>query len=252
MLGNGIVTGGGSGIGAAAARTLAASGASVLVADINIEAANAVAKDITEKGGKAEACEVDVSSHSDNLRMAETAAASFGRVDFAFLNAGLVAPGSILTGERADWQRVIDINVLGVLSGIQATAPGMVEQGSGSIVVTSSVAGVRGDKFMAPYIMTKHAAVGLVRAAAAELAPQGVRVNAICPGAVDTPMVAMAAPEGSEFRERLGNIHPMGRIGQPEEIAAMVEFLVSDKASFVTGEAIRVDGGIGANVPSPM
>ena len=105
---------------------------------------------------------------------------------------------------------------------------------------------------MAPYITSKHAAVGLVRAAAAELAPQGVRVNAVCPGAVDTPMVAVGAPEGSEMRGRLDGIHPMGRIGQPEEIAAMVEFLVSPKGSFVTGEAIRVDGGIGANVPSPF
>jgi NAD(P)-dependent dehydrogenase (short-subunit alcohol dehydrogenase family) len=128
----------------------------------------------------------------------------------------------------------------------------MVEKRSGSIVVTASVAGLRGDKYMAPYITSKHAAVGLVRAAAAELAPQGVRVNAVCPGAVDTPMVAAAAPEGSDLRARLGNIHPIGRIGQPEEIAAMVEFLLSDKASFVTGETIRVDGGIGANVPSPL
>lgn len=252
MQANGIVTGGGSGIGAAAARGLAQAGASVLVADINGEAAASVAKDIVGAGGRAEACTIDVTSAEDNHRMVEAAVDAFGSLDFAFLNAGVVAPGSILDVDPVAWKRVLDINVWGVLFGIHAVAPKMVEQRKGSIVVTASVAGLRGDRYMAPYITSKHAAVGLVRAAAAELAPQGVRVNAVCPGAVDTPMVGAAAPAGSEMRDRLDGIHPVGRIGRPEEIAAMVEFLVSDKSSFVTGEAIRVDGGIGANVPSPL
>lgn len=248
----GIVTGAGSGIGAATARRLAAAGARVLAADIDADAAKAVVSEILAAGGQAEACTTDVASAADNRRMADAVRDFYGALDFAFFNAGVLVPGSALDCDPSQWQRAFDVNVTGVLHGIQAVAPSMVEQGAGSIVVTASVAGLRGDRFMAPYIASKHAVIGLVRAASADLAPQGVRVNAICPGAVDTAMMQVGMPVGTERRERLEQLHPIGRVGQPEEIAATVEFLVSENASFVTGEALRVDGGIGANVPSPF
>ncbi len=248
----GVVTGGGSGIGAATALRLARGGARVVVADIDDGAAQKVASEIVAAGGEAKAIRADVSSAADNRQLAELVLSEFGRLDFAFLNAGILVPGDAVSCDPREWQRAFDVNVTSVLHGIQALAPPMVERGAGAIVVTSSVAGLRGDRYMAPYIASKHAVVGLVRAASSDLAPHGVRVNAICPGAVETAMLEAGVPAGSERRARLERVHPIGRIAKPDEIAAVVEFLVSPGGSFVTGEAVRVDGGIGASVPSPF
>ncbi|MBK7730831.1 MAG: SDR family oxidoreductase [Gammaproteobacteria bacterium] len=238
-----LVTGAGSGIGAATARAFAAAGASVCCADLNLETAQETVRSIVESGGRAVAFAGDVADEAANLAMVEQAVAELGGLDMAFLNAGVLARGPILETDVETWDRVIGINLRSVFLGLRAVVPVMKSTGGGAIAVTASVSGLRGDVDMALYTAAKHGVVGLVKCAAAEFAAGNIRVNAVAPGAVATPMAGLGTIDlgpGSP----LANLHPLGRVGTPDDVAELVVFLCSDQAGFITGGIYPVDGGV--------
>ena len=244
-----IVTGGASGIGAATARTFAREGARVCVADLNGEGAESVAKEIAAAGGDAFALRVDVTDVAQNERMVSETQRRYGRVDAAFLNAGIAAASTIVNGDLDVWQRVLAVNLSGVFFGLRAVAPAIIAAGGGAIVLTASVAGLRGGIGMPSYFASKHGVVGLMKAAAAEFAQAKVRVNAICPGVIDTPILGAAHAEPALTEGILARMHPLRRVGQPAEVADLVAFLVSDRARFITGQAHAIDGGMSQVMP---
>jgi NAD(P)-dependent dehydrogenase (short-subunit alcohol dehydrogenase family) len=272
-----LVTGAASGIGAATARRFAAEGATVIVADINEAGAKKVAEDIASAGATAIAVRADVAEPRDVEAMIARAAATFGRLDVLHNNATLVETGQIAHLTVEGWNRTLAVNLTGTFLGIKYAVPVMREQGGGAIVNTASISGLAGDYGLAAYNAAKAGVVNLTRTAALELARYRVRVNCICPGGVDTPLLGSmlgdnapvphwtsargggaarsepTAEQRRQFRERLVRAHPLGRLGTPDEIAAVACFLASDEASFITGAAIVADGGVMAytSVPSP-
>lgn len=242
-----LVTGGGSGIGRATAIIFAREGAQVVVADLNGEAADRVKDEIVERGGEATAIRADVSKEADAEAMVKAAVDAFGKLDVAFNNAGiegLITPTHEYPYQ--DWQRIIAINLTGVWLGMRYQIPVMREQGGGAIVNTASILGLVGFEDTPAYTATKHGVIGLTKVAAIENAKHGIRVNAVCPGFIETPMVmerGVKAGRDPAMYEELKRLHPMGRLGKPEEIGEAVAWLASDKASFVTGHALVVDGG---------
>ena len=243
-----IVTGAGAGIGRATARKLAAMGAKVLAVDINGPTVKETASSITSAGGVAVPFEADLSIRSATEEMVEMACREFGSLEIACNNAGVegqVAPLHQQTDESFD--HVISVNLRGLFQCMRAEIAQMIAQGGGTIVNVASVAGIIGFSGLAPYVAAKHGVAGLTRTAALDYGRQGIRVNAVCPGGIDTRMldsvVAQISHHQKTTREVMDPLHPIGRIGRPEEVADLIAWLASDEASFMTGAIIPVDGG---------
>jgi NAD(P)-dependent dehydrogenase (short-subunit alcohol dehydrogenase family) len=246
----GIVTGGGSGIGRASARLLAAGGAHVTVADVDRDGGEETVQLIEEAGGLSEFIACDVSRSADVEALVSHVERTHGRLDFAHNNAGICPVGySVDTLPEEMWDRVIGINLKGVWLCLHFELAVMRRQRSGAVVNTSSVCGHHASPLTSPYNTSKHGVIGLTREAAVDFADLGVRVNAVLPGNVDT---AMARRIGSDDDlAAMGRSVPIGRLAQPEEIAAAVAWLLSDAASYVTGHGMVVDGGLGIPLPTP-
>lgn len=239
-----IVTGAAKGIGEATALAFAARGAAVVVADTDEERGESVAAAIRADGGASLFVATDVADAAAVEAMVDRTVAEFGRLDHAFNNAGIEGdPAALAECPRANWDRTIAINLTGVFNCMQSEIPRMSGSGGGSIVNCSSIAGLVGFPDRPAYVASKHGVVGITRGAALELAPGGIRVNAVCPGVIETEMIQRASREQPELMEATVAAHPLGRIGTPAEIAGTVVWLCSDDAGFVTGQAIAVDGG---------
>ena len=239
-----LVTGAGSGMGRATAQAFAEAGASVVLADINENALRAAADGLTTTGHTAVSVTCDVSNEDDVAALVARTVASLGRLDMAFNNAGIMIPPSDAADEAVDnFDRVNAINLRGVWACMKHELRQMRKQGSGAIVNCSSLGGLVGLPGRASYHASKHGVIGLTKSAALEYAPRGVRINAVCPGTIYTPMVADMLAKGElDMAEAVRN-QPIGRLGQAEEIAAAVLWLCSAASSFVVGVALPVDGG---------
>lgn len=239
-----FVTGAGSGMGRSMARIFAQRGAVVIVADIDVNGGTAVATDIQALGGKALFIRTDVSNEEQVRAAIETTVAQYGRLDYAVNNAGWDGDVKPLTEQASDvFRRVIDINLAGVFYGLKYQIPVMVKQGGGAIVNTSSIAGVRGHPGIGPYVAAKHGVNGLTKTAAIEYASQGIRVNALCPGGIRTPLLESYLQAAPELRAAIIDAHPMRRLGEPEEMAQVAVWLCSPAASYVNGHELVADGG---------
>ncbi|MCA5923756.1 SDR family NAD(P)-dependent oxidoreductase [Curtobacterium oceanosedimentum] len=241
-----VVTGGGSGIGESVAKELAAAGASVVVTDIKLDAAERVASEITAAGGTASAFEANSAVAADNERMVRFAVDTYGALHLAVNNAGIgAAPQPIGEYDVAAWDRVRAVDLDGVFYGLRYEIPAILAAGGGAIVNMSSVLGSVGIANNAAYVAAKHALVGLTKVAALEYTAQGVRTNAVGPGFIDTPLVraSLSADELAGLEAQ----HAAGRLGTDAEVAALVLFLLGDRASFISGSYHLVDGGYSAH-----
>jgi len=244
-----LVTGGGSGMGRATARVFASEGAAVMVADIDGESAVETCKQITSTGGKAASVAGDVSDRADAERYVTATVERFGRLDILVNNAGLEAFFNLIDTPDDVWERLFGVNTKGPYMTITYATPVMARQGGGVILNIASGAALRGNAGLAAYSAAKAALISMTRCAAIELAPSNIRVNAIAPGLIDTPMAR-------KWIDRIGGMDsvisligqnmPIKRAGQPEEIAAMAAMLVSPRSSYVNGVVVPVDGGMGA------
>ena len=241
-----LVTGGGSGIGRATSLAYAREGAKVVVVDLNVEGGEETVQMIKESGGEAVLVHADVASPADTQAMVDRAIEAYGRLDCAFNNAGIgggQARNLTADYEEEEWDRVIGINLKGVWLSMKAEIPRMVAQGGGAIVNTASIMGLIATPGSVAYMAAKHGVVGLTKAAALEYAQAGVRVNAVCPGYINTPLIRPLFDTHEGFEDRVVSRHPVGRLGEPTEIAEAVLWLSSPAASFVTGHSMPVDGG---------
>jgi NAD(P)-dependent dehydrogenase (short-subunit alcohol dehydrogenase family) len=240
-----LVTGAASGLGLATAQAFADAGASVVVADWHEEAARTVAAGIAAKGGKALAIRCDVSKDDEVEAMVAKTVETFGRLDVAYNNAGVQnVLAETADATVADYDRVMGINLRGVWSSMKFELRQMRKQESGAIVNCSSLGGLLGGAERGTYHAAKHGVIGFTKSAALEYGKRGIRVNAICPGLIQTPMSDRMIAEGQgDALKAMEKMIPMGRVGRPEEIASAVLWLCSHAASYVTGQSISVDGG---------
>jgi NAD(P)-dependent dehydrogenase (short-subunit alcohol dehydrogenase family) len=237
-----IVTGSTYGIGKATALAFAQRGAKVVLSDLQQDIETE--KTIKDMGGEALFIQCDVGKEEDVKNLVTNAIAHFGRLDFAFNNAGIEGtPAPILDCSQDNWDKTINTNLKGIWLCMKYQIPEMIKTGAGSIVNNASIAGLVGFEGLPAYVASKHGVVGLTKNAALDYVKEGIRINAVCPGVIDTPMVKRFTGDDPKVLENLIASKPMGRIGKPEEIAETVVFLCSDGASFITGQALAVDGG---------
>ncbi len=239
-----VITGAASGMGRATALLFAREGARLLLADIDAAGGEDVVATIAAQGGTALFRQVDVSRAAEVEGMIRAAHAAFGRLDVLFNNAGIAGESSWLADcTEENWDRVLAVNLKGVFLGMKYALPLMVTQQSGSIINTASVAGMVGWRAAAAYSAAKAGVINLTRTAALEYARYNIRVNAICPGVIHTPLLERVHGGNVEGNERLLAMQPMPRLGRPEDVAFMALFLASDESTYVTGAALPVDGG---------
>jgi NAD(P)-dependent dehydrogenase (short-subunit alcohol dehydrogenase family) len=246
-----IVTGGASGIGLACTRRLLEEGASVVLCDVDAEAGQRAAADLAALGlARVTFAHGDASSSADVRRVVDATLAAHGRIDILFNNAGYFEKGQVHEVSEEEWERAMAVNLRSVFLFSKYVVPGMLERGAGSIVHNASVAAMVGDVNAAAYCASKGGIGLLTRAMALDYAKRGIRVNAICCAQIDTPLFEREAAQYDmsveAFREVLDEQHPIGRIGRVDEVAAVVAFLASDDASFITGALIPIDGGYSA------
>ena len=249
-----LITGAASGIGKSTSLLFGQEGAKVMCADVNGEGAERVARQIADTGGEAASVQVDVSREVEVQGMIRETMERWGRLDVLHNNAGIGTAGPVTQMQEEEWDRTIDVNLKGVFLGCKHAIPEMVKQGGGAIVNTASDAGLQGIAWLSTYCASKGGVVLLTKSLAVEWAQQGIRVNCVCPGVIRTPILdpfldqakALFGDSAEAAWERMGQMHPIGRVGEPEEVARGVMFLASDEASFVTGVALPVDGGVDA------
>ena len=242
-----IITGGGAGIGEAIARAFVKEGASIVIADMDLEAAENVATSLRDDGHTAHALLCDVSDGKSVQSMVEAAAECLGSIDTLVNNAGFGRAGKLLETTEEDWDRMMDVNVKGIFLVSKHTLPHLLESGGGCIINMASVAGVVGVRDRTAYCASKGGVISLTRAIALDYVEQGLRCNSISPGTVDTPWVGrMVAqfPDPEATRAQMVARQPMGRLGQPDEIAAATVYLASEDAAFITGSNMMIDGGM--------
>lgn len=244
-----VITGAAMGIGRACAEAFAAEGAAVVVADVNVEAGAACADGLRAAGARAVFVPCDVAVAADAERLAQAAVEHFGGIDVLVNNAGIQTYGSVVDTDEAVWNRTLNINLKGVYLVSRFCIPHIRQRGGGAVVNMASVQGIASQRNVVAYSATKGAIIAMTRTMALDHAPDNIRVNCVSPGSVDTPMLRWAAarfvpdnPDGAVAD--WGRLHPLGRVARPEEIAQAVVFLASDKASFITGANLVVDGGL--------
>ncbi|NRH27043.1 SDR family oxidoreductase [Pseudomonas sp. MS19] len=239
-----LVTGGAAGIGRATALAFAGAGLKVVVSDLDSAGGEATVGQIQAAGGEAVFVPCDVTRDAEVQALMQQTIAAFGRLDYAFNNAGIeIEQGKLADGNESEFDAIMNVNVKGVWLCMKHQLPLLLAQGAGAIVNTASVAGLGAAPKMSIYSASKHAVIGLTKSAAVEYAKKKIRVNAVCPAVIDTDMFRRAYEADPRKAEFAAAMHPVGRIGRVEEIAAAVMYLCSDEAAFTTGHALAVDGG---------